>query len=83
MQNDYEINMTDTKMKEMNNMCNLSNSIFEKGTERGIEQGIEQNKKEIALEMLKDCLPDEMILKYSKITKEQLEKLKEELLIMG
>lgn len=81
MQNDYKINMTDTKIKEMNNMCNLSDGIFEKGTEQGIEQGIKRQKKEIAFDMLKDHLPDETILKYSKITKEQLEELKEELLI--
>lgn len=58
-------------------MCNLSDGIFEKGT----EQGIEKQKREIAFDMLKDHLPDEMFLKYSKITKEQLEELKEELLI--
>ena len=77
MQNDYKINVTDTKMKEMNNMCNLSNSIFEKGT----EQGIEQNKKEIALGMLKSNYSEEEIIRLTHLSYAKLEQLKEELLI--
>lgn len=78
MQNDYKINMTDTKMKEMNSMCNLSNSIFEKGT----EQGIEQNKREIALGMLKSNYSKEEIIRLTHLSCTELEQLKEELLIV-
>ena len=53
----------------MNNMCNLSDGIFEKGTEQGIEQGIKRLKKEIAFNMLKDHLPDETILNTQKSQK--------------
>lgn len=73
MQNDYKINMTDTKMKEMNSMCNLSNSIF--------EQGIEQNKKEIALGMLKSNYSEEEIIRLTHLSCTELEQLKEKLLV--
>ncbi len=72
MQNDYKINMTDTKIKEMNNMCNLSDGIFEKGT----EQGIEQNKKEIALGMLKSNYSEEEIIRLTHLSYAKLEQLK-------
>lgn len=52
---------------------------IEKGIEQGIEQGIEKSKKDMAIEMLKDGEEIEKIIKYTKLSKEQIDKLKNSL----
>ena len=47
----------------------------EQGIEIGKEQGIEQNKKEIANSMLKEKMPIETIMKITKLSREEIEKL--------
>jgi len=51
----------------------------EKGKEIGKDIGEKQEKERIALNMLKDALPIEMIKKYVNITDEQINNLKKEL----
>ncbi len=52
---------------------------LEQGLEQGIEQGIEQGKLETILNFLKAGVSDEVILKATKINKEELKKLKEQI----
>jgi hypothetical protein len=42
----------------------------------GIEQGEKKKTLEIAVEMLKDNEPIEKIIKYSKLSREEIEKIK-------
>lgn len=49
----------------------------EAGKEEGREEGIEQEKMQVAKEMLKDNEPIEKIIKYTKLSKEQILNLKE------
>ena len=51
----------------------------EQGIEIGKEQGIEQNKKEIANSMLKENIPIETIMKITKLSREEIEKLEKEM----
>ena len=51
----------------------------EQGIEIGKEQGIEQNKKEIANSMLKEKMPIETIMKVTKLSREEIEKLEKEM----
>jgi len=77
--------------KELNNMCNLSSNILERGIElgkkqgksQGIElgkkQGIEQGKREEKIEIAKallDVLDVSTISKKTGLTVEEIEKLK-------
>jgi predicted transposase/invertase (TIGR01784 family) len=48
----------------------------EKGKAEGKEEGKAEERKAIALEMLADNEPDEKIIKYSKLTSEELRDLK-------
>ena len=49
------------------------------GIEIGREQGIEQNKKEIANSMLKEKMPIETIMKVTKLSREEIEKIEKEM----
>ena len=48
---------------------------IEQGVQQGIEQGVQKNSKEIAKRMKKDGLPTDTIIKYTNLTKEEIEKL--------
>ena len=49
---------------------------IEKGIEQGIEKGIEQEKIEIVKNMLKDEVDISVISKYTGLSKEEIERLK-------
>ena len=49
---------------------------IEEGIEKGIEKGEKKKALEIAVEMLKDNEPIEKIIKYSKLSREEIEKIK-------
>ena len=49
---------------------------IEEGIEQGIEQGEKKKALEIAVEMLKDNEPIEKIIKYSKLSREEILKIK-------
>ena len=51
----------------------------EEGIEKGREEGIEKGKIEMAIEMLKDGEPIEKIVRYSKLTEEEVKELKKNL----
>ena len=45
LENEYHISMTEEMEGEMQQMCNLSDGVEQKGIEKGIKQGIEQNQR--------------------------------------
>lgn len=49
---------------------------IEEGIEKGIEKGEKKKALEIAVEMLKDNEPIEKIIKYSKLSREEILKIK-------
>ncbi|MDD6193425.1 MAG: hypothetical protein PUB19_00840 [Lachnospiraceae bacterium] len=42
LESDFDVPMTEQFEREVRDMCNLSEGVYEKGLERGFEQGIEQ-----------------------------------------
>ena len=51
-------------------------SAINHATRKGIEEVEKKNSIEIAKEMLKEKMPIEMIIKFTKLTKEEIEKTK-------
>jgi len=49
----------------------------------GIEKGIEKHKIEIATNMILEGETDEKIMKYTKLTLQQIQKLREDLLVLA
>jgi len=70
LKEDYGIEMEEV-YKGVNDMSSLSEAVFQEGREEGREEG----KLEIAKNMLKDNLPLEVIVKYTGLSKEEIEKL--------
>ena len=58
-------------------ILNIKNTAFEKGIENGIEKGEVNKAKKIALEMIKDNEAIEKIMKYTGLTKKEIDELKE------
>ena len=56
-------------------MCNLSEGVERRGIEKGIEQGIEQGIEKTALEMLRNKLDSNLIMKCTKLSMEKLNEL--------
>lgn len=48
---------------------------FEQGVEEGIAKGSTEKSKEIAKEMLKDGMPIDKVIKFTHLTKEEVESL--------
>ena len=58
MQEEFHIAMTRELEREVSELCNLSQGIFNEGVSQGIRQGISQGRDEGikgAVEILKDC----------------------------
>lgn len=57
----------------------------QRGIEEGIERGVEQGRQEAKVEMVKDFISAgaeiELIVKASKLSREEVEKIKKEMLI--
>ncbi len=53
-------------------MSSLGEAVFQEGMEKGIEKGIEK----VAKDMLKDNLSITMIMKYTGLSREEIEKLR-------
>ena len=63
-------------------MTSIEKEIYEKGIERGIEHGIERGRlnsqNDIALKMLKDNMPIEVVAKYSELSVESITQIAKE-----
>lgn len=80
LERDFGIKMMQEMQKEVVEMCDLSLGVMERGYKKGIAQGIAQGAKEMALDtaraMLQDGMSVELVAKYSKLTTEEINKLK-------
>lgn len=65
---DYGIIMTQDMEKEVNSMCNLSEGLIEKGIEKGARKTAEN--------MLRDGMEIEKIMKYTGLTREEVNEIK-------
>lgn len=54
----------------------VHNTLMNNAKEEGLAEGIEQNKITIAKNMLKDNIPIDTIIKYTTLTKDEIESLK-------
>ena len=54
LEQEYEIQMENGFGKELSLMCNLSDTVEERGIEKGIEKGIEQGKLEMLFSLVRD-----------------------------
>lgn len=76
----FYIEMDADMKREVNMMCNLSESVFENGQKNGIKRGIKRGKRaerrRMARVMLESGYPEAEILKIVRISSAELEKLK-------
>lgn len=73
----FQIEKEDKIRKELNEMCNLSYMILEKGIEQGIEQGICEKRKKVVREMLLDHQPYALIKKYTDASDEEIKQMED------
>ena len=60
-------------------MCEAAERAFKKEREKGMEKGMEKAAEKMATKMIHAGKPDEEIMEFTELTKEQLEKLKKHL----
>lgn len=68
---EYDVEMTEDIERRLNIMCNLSQAIIEEGIEKGMEQ--------VVTEMILDDQPTDKIIKYTKVSEDFVEALREKL----
>ena len=69
----------DASKEEVKNMVANNAFIIKEMEEKAEKKGREEGKIEMAIEMLKDGEPIEKIVRYSKLTEEEVKKLKKNL----
>ena len=74
----YKIPMTEEFKEEVADMCSFSAAMEERGMKKGQEQGRSQMKRELVLEMLKEKESYEKIMKYTKLSYEDIKAIEEE-----
>lgn len=67
--------------KELDEMCNLSYIILEKGLAKGREEGIKESKKNMIREMLLDHQEYALIKKYANVSEKEIQQVEAELLV--
>ena len=68
--NEFDIKMNSDMAQEVDEMCNLSDGVYEAGKAKGEAIGEAKVHRETALEMLKDGEKLSKIIKYSTLAKE-------------
>ena len=80
--NEFDIKMNSEMAQEVDEMCNLSDGVYEAGKAAGMAKGQAEGEakksRETALEMLKDGEKLSKIIKYSTLAKEAVLALAEE-----
>lgn len=71
LRTNYGIEITPDLKERMINMCNLSYGV----DQRGYNRGVNQRNKEIATDMFKDQKPLEEIVRYSKLSEDDVRKI--------
>ena len=77
LEQEYQIPMTEEMEEEVEQMCNLSDGVEQRGIENVIKIGIQQEKLEIAKNLL-DILSDEELSRRISLPIEEVRKLREE-----
>ena len=76
---EFSIKMTPRLERGVQEMCNLSEGIEQRGIEKGIEKGIAQGREQMAnetvIEMLKGKMSVDMIARFTKLTVEQVKEI--------
>ena len=72
---EFSIKMTPRLERGVQEMCNLSEGIEQRGIEKGIAQGREQMANETVIEMLKGKMSVDMIARFTKLTVEQVKEI--------
>ena len=71
--------MTENLDKEVSEMCNISEGVYEKGVEKGIAQGIEQGEQTTNIKTIKNALAEgisfEVISRLVNLPVEEVKKL--------
>ncbi len=79
LEKEYHIRDDADLRKELNEMCNLSEGIYEKGVREGVRKGIRKGARDAyvktAEKMLADGLDYKTVAKYSGLTLEEVEEL--------
>lgn len=76
LENDFSIKMTENLDKEVSEMCNISEGVYEKGVEKGIAQGVTQANIETAKKLLKlNSYTFKQIAELVSLPVEEVEKL--------
>ena len=60
-------------------MCEAAERAFKKEREKSMEKGMEKAAEKMATKMIHAGKPDEEIMEFTELTKEQLKKLKKQL----
>ena len=79
MEKDFKIEITEEIVQEVNDMCNYSDVIENKGAERGYDKA----QVDMAERMIKSGEPEQKIVDYTGLTEEQVNLLKKEIMSMA
>lgn len=75
LEKDYGINVDFEMKKDIEEMCNLSEGIYEDGYKAGLAAGRKKERKEIAKRMLADGMNNEKVAQYSGLSLMEVQKL--------
>ena len=75
LQNEYHIKMTEEFKGDVNNMCNLSQLVWNEGRESGFSEGQDIATMNFVKQMILSSEPAEKISRYTGLSLERLETL--------
>ena len=83
LKEEYNLDILQDFEKEVDEMCNLSEGIFEQGIEQGLAQGMErgimQGAERTAVGLLRENMPMDLIVRVTSLSLERLMELKEDI----
>lgn len=86
LETQYQIPVKRKFREELSAMCNLSEYVFDQGREKGKAEGKAEGeakgRRDIIIEMVKQKISDDTICTVAKISRGELEKIKEEMLVL-
>ncbi len=75
LENEYKIGTEGSFREEMNEMCNLSEGVYERGLEVGMEKGREEGKREDILNLNREGFPIDTISRVTGFTAEKVKSI--------
>lgn len=76
LEREYNIETTIKRKEEINNMCNLSDLIEERGIRKGVEQGIEQERASVIRKLLSKGMSCEETAKLLDMELEEIKNIR-------